>query len=121
VRNPYQKLFERRPDEVIADGVAVYNGDFILPEAAALQFIQKSRSELKKNPAAALDAANAAVSLVPRGFNENIVLGDALVANGMKTVALSAYAVAQSRIPEMEPTAQEHWEPILRARNEAAK
>jgi hypothetical protein len=120
VRNPYQILFERRPDEIIADGVAVYHGDFNLPGAAALQFIQKSRRELKKNPTAALEAANQAVSLVPRGFDENIVLGDALLATGKKTAALSAYAVAQSRIPEMEPTAQEHWKSILTARIAAA-
>jgi hypothetical protein len=32
VANPYQSLFERKPDEVIADAVAVYYGDFCSPQ-----------------------------------------------------------------------------------------
>ena len=121
VRNPYQELFARAPDEVIANGVAVYNGDFTLPDAAALRFIQQSRRTLKEEPMAALRAARDAVSLVPRGFDENIVLGEALVATGDKAGARCAYAVAQSRIPEMERTAQEHWAPILTAKAAEAR
>jgi hypothetical protein len=121
VRNPYQALFERKPDEIIANGVAVFNGDFSLPDAAALEFVQQARKKLYKDPTAALVAANNAVSLVPRGFDENIVLGDVLVAMGNRTAARSAYAVAESRIAEMEPSAQERWKPILIAKSAQAK
>jgi hypothetical protein len=113
VENPYQSLFERRPDDVIADGVAVYYGDFSLPVAAAIEYVQQSSVNLKKDPQAALNAAQHAVALVPNGFDANMALGDAYAATGNPTAAQAAYAVAMSRIPEMEPTFQQHWKPIL--------
>jgi hypothetical protein len=121
VRNPYQTLFERKPDEIIADGIAVYEGDFSLPDAAALQYIQQSKRLAKQDPAAALTAAHQAVALVPRGFDENIALGDLLLARGDKPAAQAAYAIAQSRIPDMEPTSQEHWKPILEKKSAATQ
>ncbi len=113
LRNPYQALFERKPDDIIANGVAVFNGDFALPEAAALEYEQQTKRELKKDPQAALSAAHQAVALVPNGFDANIALGDAFAANGNPNGARSAYTVALNRVPEMEPTSQEHWRPIL--------
>lgn len=113
VRNPYQRLFERKPDDVIANGVAVFNGDFALPEAAALEYEQRARVNLKKDPQDALSAARSAVALVPKGFDANIALGDAFAATGDPTEARTAYEVAMGRLPEMEPTAQKHWRPIL--------
>lgn len=113
VRNPYQRLFERRPDDVIANGVAVFNGSFALPEAAALEYERRARVAMKKDPQAALSAALSAVALVPDGFDANIALGDALVATGDQAAARAAYEVAMGRVPEMEPTSQEHWRPIL--------
>ena len=113
VRNPYQRLFERKPDEVIADGMAVYEGDFELPEAAALQFLQRSRRTLQRDSREALAAARQAVALVPRGFDENVALGDALRAVGDPSGARAAYQVAMERVADMEPTAQEHWRPIV--------
>jgi hypothetical protein len=113
LRNPYQSLFERAPDDVIANSIAVFNGDFVLPEAAAIEFEQQTRRNLKKNPQAALSAAQSAVALVPNGFDANVALGDALLATGDQSAAHTAYSVAMSRLPEMEPSAQEHWRPIL--------
>ncbi|WP_158752386.1 glycosyltransferase family 39 protein [Acidobacterium sp. S8] len=113
VRNPYQALFECKPDDVIANGVAVFYGDFALPDAAALGYEQQTHSQMKDNPQAALAAAQQAVALVPEGFDANIALGDVFTATGDKASAHAAYAVAMRRVPEMEPTSQKHWKPIL--------
>jgi hypothetical protein len=113
VETPYQSLFERKPDDVIADGVAVFYGDFALPEAAALEYERQTRENLKNNPQAALSAASSAVTLAPNGFAANVALGDAFAAIGNQAAARAAYAVAMRRVPEMEPTAQQEWRPIL--------
>jgi hypothetical protein len=116
VRNPYQRLFERKPDDVIANGVAVFYGDFTLPEAAALEYVQQAHVNLTKDPQAALSAAQSAVALVPDGFDANVSLGDAFEATGNYAAAGAAYAVAMRRIQDMEPSAQEYWRPILEAK-----
>ncbi len=113
VRNPYQTLFERTPDDVIANGVAVFYGDFPLPDAAALQYVTQTYDNLPKNPPAAIAAARAAVALTPNGFDANRALGDALAAAGNKLGSRAAYLVAQHRITDMEPSAQQQWTPIL--------
>ncbi|HEX4019554.1 MAG TPA: glycosyltransferase family 39 protein [Acidobacteriaceae bacterium] len=116
VRNPYQMLFERKPDAVIANGIAVFNGDFHLPDAAAMQYEWQARDLLRKNPQASLSAAQQAVALVPDGFDANLALGDAFAALGNPAAARAAYQVASNRIPEMEPTSQKQWRPILEKR-----
>ncbi len=121
VRNPYQSLFVRKPDDIIANGVAVFNGDFTLPEAAALQYEQHARDKLNDDPLASLTAAFQAVELVPEGFDANLVLGDALAALGNKVAARSAYQVAMRRIADMEPTAQAEWRPRVAKRLAAAE
>ena len=113
MRNPYQRLFERRPDDVIANGIAVFYGDFSLPEAAALEYEQQVRRNLKKDPQAALRSAQSAVALVPDGFDANLSLGDAFAGTGNQAAARAAYMVAMRRVAEMEPTAQAYWRPIL--------
>jgi hypothetical protein len=109
LRNPYQSLFERKPDAVIADGVAVFYGDFSLPRAAAIQYEEQARADLPSRPQAALQAARQAVALVPNGFDSNIVLGDTFATTGNKPAARAAYSVAMQRIREMEPTSQKVW------------
>jgi hypothetical protein len=113
VRNPYQTLFERTPDDVIANGVAVFYGDFPLPDAAALQYVTQTYDNLPKNPGAAIAAARQAVALSPDGFDANRALGDALAASGNKLGSRAAYLVAQHRIADMEPSAQQQWTPVL--------
>ncbi len=116
LRNPYQKLFERQPDDVIANGVAGFEGDFTLPEAAALQYEQRSRALLSNNPPAALRAARQAVALVPDGFDANMVLGDAALATGDIAVARAAYSEGLRRVPEMEPSVQKEVRPMIDAK-----
>jgi hypothetical protein len=116
LRNPYQKLFERRPDDVIANGVAVFEGDFTLPEAAALEYEQRSRALLSNNPHGALRAARQAMALVPDGFDANMVLGDAAAATGDLATARAAYSTGLRRVLEMEPSVQKEVRPTIEAK-----
>jgi hypothetical protein len=113
VRNPYQSLFERKPDDVIANGVAVFYGDVALPQAAAFGFVRQARDQLESNPKAALAAAHTAVQINPNGFDENLALGAALAATGDKTGARAAFQTALRRIADMEPGAQAEWKPKI--------
>lgn len=114
--NPYQILFTRRPDAVIANGVAVFYGDFQLPDAAAIRFIQGAAKTLKKNPALSLASAKQAVELVPDGLAENRALGDAEAATGNTHAAREAYMVVIRRLSEMEPGQQTAWREAIKAR-----
>jgi hypothetical protein len=108
--NPYESLKSRKPDAVIADGIAVFFGDFHLPEAAALQYVQASADALKTNPAAAVAAAQQAVALVPNGIAAQRALGDAELAAGNQPAACAAYGRVLQRLPEMEPSARAEWQ-----------
>lgn len=119
VRNPYQSLFERKPDAVIANGVAVFQGDFALPQVAAMSYVRQVRRLLKPDPQAALKAARTAVEINPNGFDENLALGAALSATGDRVGARAAYIVALGRIAEMEPGAQVLWKPRVEKQIEA--
>ena len=116
VRNPYEMFNRRKPDAVIMDSIAVYYGDFAIPDAEAMAYIRRATRGLRADPAAALSAARTAVSLVPNGFDANRALGDALAANGDLEGAKAAYGVVMGRLPEMEPSAQLRWRPILERR-----
>jgi hypothetical protein len=116
VRNPYEMFNRRKPDAVIMDSIAVYYGDFAIPDAQAMAYTRRATRSLRADPAAALSAARTAVSLVPNGFDANRALGDALAANGDWAGAKAAYEVVMSRLPEMEPSSQQRWRPILERR-----
>jgi 4-amino-4-deoxy-L-arabinose transferase and related glycosyltransferases of PMT family len=116
VRNPYEFFNRRKPDAVIKDAIAVYYGDFAVPDATAMAYIRRANRGLRRDPVAALAAARQAVALVPNGFDANRALGDALEANGDFEGAKAAYRVVMSRLPEMEPSAQERWRPMLERR-----
>lgn len=111
VRNPYQSLLLRKPDDVIINSTAVFYGDFSLPDAAALAYTRRSEISLKQDPQTALREAQGAVALVPNGFDANLALGDAYAANGNRDAARDAYSIALKRVSEMEPTAQEQYRP----------
>jgi len=91
--------------------VAVYYGDFALPDASATQYVRRGRQILAKDPQGALALARQAVAASPRGFDANRFLGDALVAGGDPADAVSAYQVVMQRVAEMEPDARKKWEP----------
>lgn len=114
--NPYQSLFERKPDAVIANGIAVFYGDFKLPDAAAVRFLHQSAKSLKTDPPASLAAAKQAVALVPNGVAENRALGDAEAAMGNKTAARAAYSAVMNRLPEMEAEQRIVWQRAMEAK-----
>lgn len=111
LRNPYQKMFERKPDAVIRNAVAVFYGDYALPEAAAIEFEQQAKVRLKTDPAAAVAAAKNALALVPDSFDANVAAGDAYGAAGEADNARAAYRIAAQRVAEMEPSARAYWGP----------
>jgi hypothetical protein len=120
VRNPYQSLFERKPDDVIANAVAVYYGDFALPDSAAMQYVRHGWQLLPRHPQKALEAAQEAVAASSQGFSANWLLADALVATGDPSAAQSPCRVAMSYVPQMEPAAQKKWGADLQADCSAA-
>jgi 4-amino-4-deoxy-L-arabinose transferase-like glycosyltransferase len=120
LRNPYRSLSERTPDDVIANGIAVFHGDIALPEASALEHEQRSNALRRKDPPAALREARQAVALAPGNFDANLALGDAATAVNDRTLALAAYRICMARIAEMEPSAQQLWSPIVESRLAAA-
>jgi hypothetical protein len=95
-RNPYQSFMARRPDAVIRNGVAVYNGEFAVPLASALLYVDRAKKALKSNPSAALADAQEAVRIDPEGYDPNNIMGDALAANGKKVQAQGWYQQAQA-------------------------
>jgi hypothetical protein len=116
VRNPYEMFNRRKPDAVIMNSIAVFYGDYAIPDATAMAYIRRATRAMKSDPAAALSAARTAVSLVPDGFDANRALGDALAANSDLEGAKAAYRVVMGRLPEMEPSAQQRWRPMLERR-----
>jgi hypothetical protein len=116
VRNPYEMFNRRKPDAVIMNSIAVFYGDYAIPDATAMAYIRRATRAMKSDPAAALSAARTAVSLVPNGFDANRALGDALAANSDLEGAKAAYRVVMGRLPEMEPSAQQRWRPMLERR-----
>lgn len=116
VRNPYQRLSVRKPDEVIAHSIAVFYGDQSLPELTALAHISRARGNMRNNPQEAVREARTAVALDPNGFDANRALGNALAATGDKDGARAAFTVALRRTTEMEPGAQADWRHIIERR-----
>lgn len=72
VRNPYQSFFHRKPDAVIMNGIAVYNGTFSVPLASALQYVSKTNRLLAKDPQGALLAATKAVIIAQNDSIRNL-------------------------------------------------
>lgn len=116
VRNPYEMFNNRKPDAVIKDAIAVYYGDFAIPEAQAMMYMRRAGRAMRSDPTAAVSDARTAVSLVPNGFDENRTLGDALERAGDLAGAKAAYDVAMGRVADMEPSAQLRWRPMLERR-----
>lgn len=111
VRNPYLNLYQRKPDHVIANSIAVFEGEVDLRRTSAFGYVNQAERQLKHDPQAALNSARTAVQLVPDGFDENRALGAALAATGDKAGARAAYMLALRRVADMEPSAQAEWLP----------
>jgi len=106
LRNPYDSLFHRKPDDVIMNGVEVYHGDFHLPLASSMMYEIRARKLLTKDPAAALIPAQRAVQIAPDGVDANVILGNVLLALGRKHDAAAQYQKALAISDGMEPSAR---------------
>ena len=94
--NPYQAFLSLKPSAVIRNGVAVYDGTFAVPLASALLYVQRSKSLLKTDPAAALQNAQEALRIDPSDYDPDMAMADALSANGQKREAEAWYQRARA-------------------------
>lgn len=108
-RNIYRTFANRKPDELIANGVAVYYGDFAILPAASISHISRAYGNMGGDRRLVLSEAETAVALVPDGFDENRVLAEARLAVGDKAGARAALQVAAIAVARMEPSAREYW------------
>jgi hypothetical protein len=114
VRNPYQNFFEQKPDDVIINGIAVYNGTYSVPRLAAFQHLENAHQFLdKKDPAASLQEALKALSLDPTSFDGQLAAGDALHELNRGVEAREHYNAAMNLVNNMEPTSQQQWRPRI--------
>jgi hypothetical protein len=110
-RNPYQEFVTRQPDAVIQDGVAVYNGDYSIPMARAIKYVNIAwRLRQSKDLAGALKNAEIAVNIDPEFINAQSALGRMLQDQGRNAEAAIHYNQALAIARTMEPSAQE--EPV---------
>jgi tetratricopeptide (TPR) repeat protein len=110
-RNPYQEFVALEPDAVIQDGVAVYNGDYSIPMARAMKFVNDAwRLRQRKDLAGALESAETAVSADPQFISAQSVLGRVLQDLGRNAEAATHYNQALAIARTMEPSVQQ--EPV---------
>jgi tetratricopeptide (TPR) repeat protein len=106
-RNPYQQFVALEPDAVIQDGVAVYNGDYSIPMARAMKYVNDAwQLRGSKDFAGALQNAETAVSIDPQFINAQNALGRMLQDQGRNAEAASHYNQALVIARTMELSAQ---------------
>ena len=117
VRNPYQDFVALKPDAVIQDGIAVYNGDFSMAMAASLGHLGRSKILLSKGDfAGGIGEAETAVAVDPDCFDAQYVLGNLYSAFGRKADALAHFKLALNIAQTMEPAARAQWTQTLQLR-----
>ena len=104
--NPYQDFIARKPDAVIQNGVAVYNGDFCIPMAQAISHVHKAwRLRRSKDLSGALQEAETAVSIDPQFIDAQRALGRMLQDQGRNAEAAIHYNQALVIARTMDPSA----------------
>jgi dolichyl-phosphate-mannose-protein mannosyltransferase len=105
-QNPYAQFGAIRPAATIDRGVYVYNGQFNLGAAAALEHLQAAEDfATRHSPSDVLREARIAERLDPNNSEAHAILGDALTATGDVTAAQMEYAAALHS-SELDPTFQ---------------
>jgi len=105
--NPYLDFIARKPDAVIQNGVAVYNGDYSIPMAQAISHVRKAwRLRRSKDLAGAIQEAETAVSIDPQFIDAQRVLGRMLQDQGRNAEAAIHYNQALAIAYSMDPSAQ---------------
>lgn len=122
MRNPYQSFFERKPDAVIANGIAVFDGEFAVPQVASVLPVTRAKTLLrKKDYDGALRLAMEGLAMEPKNFDGQMAAGDALHALGRDAEAREHYGRAMELMRTMEPTSQAQWRPTIEAKLGALK
>jgi thioredoxin-like negative regulator of GroEL len=104
--NPYAKFGSMQPAAVIDRGVYVYNGQFDLGPAAALEHLRAAKEfAARHDPSNAMREARIAEKLDPNNPEAHALLGDALAATGDVTAAQTEYSEAL-RSSELDPVFQ---------------
>jgi 4-amino-4-deoxy-L-arabinose transferase-like glycosyltransferase len=115
--NPYREFMSMTPDDVIDDGVMVFQGHFDLHQAAGQARTQMASWAMRKhNPAYALQLAQEAVALDPDRLTSQTALGDALAANGRKDDARHAWQAALALAQQLEPATQTLYVPRIESK-----
>ena len=106
-RNPYQQFVALKPDAVIQDGVAVYNGDYSIPMARAMKYVGAAWwLRQNKDLAGALQNAETAASIDPQFIDAQRVLGRILQDQGRNAEAAIHYNQALAIARTIEPSTQ---------------
>jgi tetratricopeptide (TPR) repeat protein len=106
-RNPYQQFVALKPDAVIQDGVAVYNGDSSIPMARAMKYVGAAWwLRQNKDLAGALQNAETAASIDPQFIDAQRVLGRILQDQGRNAEAAIHYNQALAIARTIEPSTQ---------------
>lgn len=104
--NPYAQFRSIHPTAVIDHGVYVYQGQFNLGPAAALEHVSAAGAFARQhNTAGAIRESRIAVSLDPNNPTAHMILGDALATTGDASAAQSEYLSALHS-PELDPVFQ---------------
>jgi 4-amino-4-deoxy-L-arabinose transferase-like glycosyltransferase len=105
--NPYEQFLHRRPDDLIANGILVFHGQFDVPLLSALAHSGQARqfAGLQKWNRA-LTEAHIALSLAPRSAEAHAVFGNILLAMGRTEDARlsfqDALSLAQTDHPQFQ-------------------
>ena len=114
--NPYAKFGSMRPAAVIDRGVYVYNGQFDLRAAAALEHVQAAKEFATRHDFPdTMREARIGERLDPNNPEVHVILGDALAATGDATAAETEYSEALHS-SELDPTFQKDLLIQLRAK-----
>jgi hypothetical protein len=114
--NPYAKFSSMRPAAVIDRGVYVYDGQFDLGAAAALEHVQAAKEfAAAHDPSNAMREARIGERLDPNNPEVHEILGDALAATGDVTAAETEYTKALHS-SELDPIFQKDLLIQLRAK-----
>ncbi len=115
--NPYRSFQQLKPVASIDYGVFVYQGNFAVPQAAALSRTQHVGELLhQRQPPQALMLAREAVAVDPGDLTAEASLGDAAAASGQIEEARAAIEAAILAAKHLPPDAQQLYLPDLQTK-----
>jgi 4-amino-4-deoxy-L-arabinose transferase-like glycosyltransferase len=105
--NPYEQFLHRRPDDLIANSILVFHGQFDLPLLSALSHASHAQQLAGRQEwDQSLTEAHIAISLAPRSAEAHAVLGNILLAMGRTEEARRSFqdalSLAQTDHPQFQ-------------------